>query len=312
MKNAAGRMRNFSQRILMAVFQPYISRELPGWGRVYSALIGGYHRDAWWSGHKKQWVRGKLHGYEMLLDLGQWSNRSTYFLKRLYDLPTQLVLIATLRSGDTFLDVGANEGMISLLGSRLVGPSGKVIAFEPNPRPRSILQDNIDRNHISNVTIMPIGLGEKDESLSLSVPKINTGEGSFGRTNYSSELVEIVKCDVRRGDDLLTTVSPRLIKIDVEGFELYVLRGMKHLISKDRPAIIMEMDASHLARTDTRVEDLVAFLQDRSYRPFLLGLQKRGWKYALKLTATSITSNIAHDVLWMHSENQIIIPSFAA
>jgi FkbM family methyltransferase len=248
-----GRMKKFFQRILMSVFQPYISRELPGWGRIYSAFIGGYHYDAWWSGQKTRWVRGKLHGYEMLLDLGQWANRSTYFLKRLYDLPTQLVLIATLRSGDTFLDIGANKGMISLLGSRLVGPSGKVIAFEPNPRPPSIFQGNVDRNRISNVVIMPFGLGDTNERLSLSVPKINTGEGSFGRSNYAPERVEIVHCDVRRGDDLPGTVSPRLIKIDVEGFELYALRGMENFISKNHPAIIMEMEASHLANTDTQV-----------------------------------------------------------
>jgi hypothetical protein len=70
----------------------------------------------------RTWMRGKLHGYEMSLDLGNWSNRQTYFLGRFYDLPTQLVLLSCLRPDDIFVDIGANEGMISLLASRLVGP----------------------------------------------------------------------------------------------------------------------------------------------------------------------------------------------
>ena len=292
----------------MFIFRPYISREFPAWGRLYSAFIGGYHHDAWWYGQKKQWTRGKLHGYEMLLDLGQWSNRNTYFLRRLYDLPTQLVLIATLRENDTFVDIGANEGMISLLGSRLVGPAGKVIAFEPNPGPRSILQANVDRNRITNIAIMPFGLGEIDETRSLSVPKINSGEGSFGRSSYSPELVDVLECDVRKGDNLLANQLARLIKIDVEGFELYVLRGLDNLLAQQRPAIIMEMDASHLARTDTAIESLVAFLQQRGYRAFLINLQKKGWKYSLKLTPADITPDIAHDVLWMHAKNEILDP----
>ena len=68
-----------------------------------------------------------------------------------------LILKLILKAGDTLVDVGANEGHISLLGSHLVGTPGKVIAFEPNPVPRAIFQTVIDRNHVKNITLVPAG-----------------------------------------------------------------------------------------------------------------------------------------------------------
>ncbi len=134
---------------------------------------------------------------------------------------TQLAMKAILREGDAFIVVEANEGALSLLASRLVG-SGHVIAFELNPKPRSMLEAAINRNRISIITVHPIGLGAFDATLPLSFPKVNSGEGSFGRSVYSSGDVEIIQCDVRRGDGILAGEEPKLIKIDVEGFEMNV------------------------------------------------------------------------------------------
>ena len=122
------------------LFRPYISRELPAWGKVYKAAVGDFEADDRWKGHERIWFRGKFHEYEMSLDLGYWSNRATFFLGRYPDLPTQLIMKAYLKPGDTFIDIGANEGMISLLASSLVGRTGKVLSFEPNPRPREVFR----------------------------------------------------------------------------------------------------------------------------------------------------------------------------
>src|SRR5260370_22584442 len=88
---------------------------------------------------------------------------------------------ACLKPGDTFVDIGANEGTISLLASSLVGRTGKVLSLEPNPRPREVFRSNIEHNAISNIHLFPTGLGERDDVLVLTVPKINSVEGSFGR-----------------------------------------------------------------------------------------------------------------------------------
>jgi FkbM family methyltransferase len=294
-------MNKLAQRAAMLVLRPYISMELPGWGRVYSLVDGGYQADGDWAWLGTRWVRGKLHGYEMLLDLGHWSNRLTYFLCRLYDLPTQLVLQKYLRPGSTFIDVGGNEGALSLLASRLVGPSGKIIAFEPNPKPRAIFKATIDRNRISNVTINPIGLGDRDETLRLTAPKINSGEGSFGKSNYKPEDTEIIICEIRRGDDVLRNAKPALIKIDVEGFELSVLKGLTETIAENRPPIVMEMISGHLANCGTRPAEIASFMEGHRYRPFKIGTQRKFMKQILTCDQTRIGDDVDGDILWLPS-----------
>jgi hypothetical protein len=80
--------------------RPYIWHELPGWGRLYSRFVGDYRRDASWAGEPSRTIRGKLHGYEIDLDLSRWSERATYFLGRFYDLENQLLPTRILRPGD--------------------------------------------------------------------------------------------------------------------------------------------------------------------------------------------------------------------
>jgi FkbM family methyltransferase len=209
----------------------------------------------------------------MSLRINGWSNRATFFLERFYDLPTQLLLKQTLQSGDLFVDVGANEGMMSLLGSRLVGYTGRVIAFEPNETPRGIFQANVARNGITNIDIKAAGLGEKSGMLDLFVPSINTGEGTFTPTGRSDGVR--IKCPVVVGDDVLDGEKPRLIKIDVEGFELNVLRGLKKTLVEKRPIVVMEMIEEHLARASTSPQELISFLAELGYSGRRIDLQGR-------------------------------------
>jgi FkbM family methyltransferase len=296
-------MNKLLQRASMRFLRPYIGRELPGWGRLYSAFVGDYRADHKWAWLGTRWVRGKLHGYEMQLDLGHWSNRQTFFLRRLYDLPTQLILKKLLKAGDIFVDIGANQGGMSLLACRLVGPTGGVISFEPNPRPREIFRANIERNVISNISLLPFGLGDRDGTLQLTVPRINSGEGSFGKSNYKPEDIDVVQCDIRCGDEILSETTPALIKIDVEGFELHVLKGLNATISRTHPPIIMEMISGHLTNCGTKLEDLVSFMISHRYQPFGAGLQRSWFRHDLKLSKISFGSNIEADVLWIHLDD---------
>jgi FkbM family methyltransferase len=290
------------QQIAMRLLRPYTLRELPGWGRLYKAFVGDYDADLRWKGFGPRWVRGKLHGYEMLLDLGYWSNRATYFLGRFYDLPTQLALKAILKPGETFIDVGANEGMISLLASRLVD-GGNVIAFEPNEKPRKIFQQAIERNRISNIQLIPYGLGQEDAFLDFNVPHINTGEGSFGKPNYEASEIDTIKCQIKRGDDLLKSETPALIKIDVEGFEFEVLQGLQQTILRAKPAMIVEMITGALANSGASVNDVRSFLEERGYESFRLGLDGR---HSLKLTKCRVPDEVYGDFLWQHPAGRSI------
>lgn len=259
--------------LVIALVRPVTRRELPGWGILYRRLVGSFEKDGLWQGASERWVRGKLHGYEMSLRISGWSNRHTFFLERFYDLPTQLLLQKILRAGDLFVDVGANEGMITLLAARLVGPRGRVLAFEPNPVPRAILERNLVCNGIGNVAVRAAGLGDSAAEMSLFVPSINTGEGSFTAPGEGQDGAQVT-CSVHVGDEVIGDLPPRLIKVDVEGFEARVLNGLERTLTSARPVLVLELVDRHLKRDGQSPAQVAAWLSARGYRGARLGLTR--------------------------------------
>ena len=268
-------------RSVTALLRPYIRRELPGWGRLYRRFVGSFDKDHLWQNEPVRWVRGKLHGYEMALRISGWSNRATFFLGRFYDLPNQLLLQKLLRQGDTFVDIGANEGMMTLLAARQVGEDGQVLSFEPNPSPRAILEKNLRRNAIEHVQVHAMGLSDEPGKLELFVPAVNTGEGSF--TPMEGVEGTSVTCPVHVGDEVLHDVKPKLIKIDVEGFEAHVLRGLQHTIERARPFITIEMIGGHLARDGSSPQTIAELFKDHGYVGHRLGTTKEAGERRLIL-----------------------------
>lgn len=284
--------------ILFAV-RPYIRRELPGWGILYKYLVD-IGQGRLWRDVEPQVIRGKLHGYEMVVRLDSWSSRLTYFLGRFHDLPTQLVLRRVLRTGDTFVDVGANAGMMSLVASRAVGVGGKVVAFEPNPGPRAAFEENVQRNRIENIEIRPAGLGAETAELELFVPDRSTGEGTF--TKLEGVAGTVVRCPVLVGDEALAGTAPRLIKIDVEGFENKVLLGLRATLEKSRPHICMEMIAGHLARDGSSHEAIANHLHALGYEAVRLEVKRAGLSQELELIETN-DRWVDGDYLWVHTSS---------
>src|SRR5262249_7250993 len=129
-------------------------------------------------------IREKINGNLMRLNLSRWSDRSNYFLGRWYDLDMQLLMADLVKSQDTIVDVGAHRGEFALAASRVVGSSGKVICFEPNPHSVRILKDEIELNKIHNVIIYTCGLADRNDVLTLMV---NNGIGHFGTVPYKEE-----------------------------------------------------------------------------------------------------------------------------
>jgi FkbM family methyltransferase len=303
--NAAGEnsdmLLKLRRRFALHLVLPYIRNELPGWGKLYQFFVGGYSRNHDWSGEPARWVRGKLHGYEMLLDLSRWSSRQTFFLGRFYDLPTQLATQMVLRAGDTFVDVGANEGMISLLAAHVVGPTGKVIAFEPNPVPRAALRAAIERNGIVNLQLRPLGLGAVAAELVLNVPRINSGEGSFGTPDYEDADLDRIACPVSTGDEELRGERPRLIKVDVEGFEAQVFAGLEATLAGARPVLVTEVVSQHLANAGSSAGALTAILETHGYSAWRMALRRRGGRHELRLVPDRPAGqDYWADVMWVH------------
>lgn len=144
-----------------------------------------------------------------------------------------------LTSGATVLDIGAWAGWYAIHASKPVGPQGKVIAFEPDPRNFEFLVGNVRMNGCGNVVCLPLAIGDRSEPATFWRDAANTGA-----TSGKHEAVPIPGSSftalVARLDDLFPCASVNVIKSDIQGAELRMLRGAEKLIERCRPVIFFE------------------------------------------------------------------------
>jgi FkbM family methyltransferase len=184
-------------------------------------------------------------GLEIAVDTADRSV-STPIIQGHYEEHLRPVLSDLLSKGDTFIDVGANVGLYSLLASRIVGAHGSVHAFEPNSENCRLILLSLRHNAMNNVTLWPVALGaESGHSL------FTTALGSNGSlvADVEDRLLHstAVVVPVVRLDD---TISEKIdvMKIDVEGAESIVVQGARRLIEKHRPSVISEFSLEMLSR----------------------------------------------------------------
>lgn len=172
-----------------------------------------------------------------------------------YERQKQQELARSLRPGMVALDIGANVGFYTLLSSVLVGPQGRVYAFEPVPRNLEYLRRHVNLNRLENVEILSLALGETsgeawfDDTLGDSQGKLS----STGR----------LRVQVATLDDLVVSgrvQPPDVLKIDVEGAEAAVLRGALQLLDRHHPRIFLATHGS------SEHADCLALLRKLGYR----------------------------------------------
>ena len=172
---------------------------------------------------------------------------------------------AALRPGMTVLDIGANIGLCTQLFARLVGPAGKVHAFEPAPELCRALEASCVLNGAANVAVHPFGLGEGNEDRWLHRSFFNSGDNRVradaGGGMADSDLARVL---LRRGDDLLAApITADFIKIDVQGWELHALRGIQDLIDRSLGLeIYLEFWPEGLREAGTEPAALFEFFQE--------------------------------------------------
>jgi FkbM family methyltransferase len=149
-----------------------------------------------------------------------------------------------LRSGDVFMDVGANHGLLTLIAAKEVGPGGQVHAFEPQPGLVEMIRESCALNNFSNVVVHPVALSDHDARMTLHISEHHSGSGSLTRDLDAEGAGIEIEVDVRAGATYLEqhgVPAPRMIKIDVEGHEAAVLLGLAPLFDRQPPvAVIFE------------------------------------------------------------------------
>jgi FkbM family methyltransferase len=280
---------------------PYTRAELPGWARVmrgvgFGAALGGAERmRPEWKELPKAIVRGKRHGFQMKLDRSDWAQCSTWFLGRYYELGVQRTLDQLLRKGDTMVDIGANIGMIALHARSLVGETGQVICFEPNPECADAIEEHMAMNAIRNVSVRRSALAAVSGSLALNLTSGHTGTATLARV---SGAVKSIQVPVRVGDQELERVIPKVIKIDVEGFELQVLLGLRKTLAKHKPFLITELLDDHLARAGTSTDEIHDYLQEFGYTPYGIDTERSPIRHDVVLRPRAAPTPEFSDWLW--------------
>ncbi|MCX5797206.1 MAG: FkbM family methyltransferase [Elusimicrobia bacterium] len=170
----------------------------------------------------------------------------------------------------TVFDVGANIGWYALTLARRK-PDIRVFSFEPIAGTYKDLQENVRINGASNVRCLDFGLGEKEATQTFYF--YPEGSANASAANLSGrEGVRELACRVRRLDDFTREERLRVdfIKCDVEGAELFVLRGGRETIGRDRPVIFSEMLRKWAAQFEYHPNDIIALLAELGYRCFRL------------------------------------------
>jgi len=150
-----------------------------------------------------------------------------------YEDRFQKAMLSEIRSGDCVWDVGANLGLYTVKFSEIVGAKGAVVAFEPSPT-------NFDRlkraaGSLPNVALVPIAMGDHEGTVEFTQGRDRDGTTSRVVTDPTDRTGGSINVEVSRGDHCLTFQSvkpPDVIKIDTEGFELEVIRGLSQTLCR--------------------------------------------------------------------------------
>lgn len=171
------------------------------------------------------------------------------------DEPEYALLHTLLRPGDWALDIGANIGHYTQRLSDLVGPAGRVIAFEPVPQTFALLTANVRQFATANTTLINAAVSDRLEVLGMEMPSFASGLSNYYRAHLvsGSQGLQVLTVPV---DALGLDGRVKLIKIDAEGHEATVLAGMRQLLQAHRPTLILE----------TGSDELVASLVAMGYR----------------------------------------------
>ena len=187
------------------------------------------------------------------------------YLNGVYEEKSTCFLSSQIKNGMTILDIGADIGYYTLLFAKNVGSKGKVYSFEPIPRAKWYLDRNILMNGLNNVRTFNFALFDKSGQVCLENPfvksKINPSKEKLSRNDIIVEMKMFDKWKLKEGID-----NVDFVKLDVEGAELNVLRGMKNTLKKQHPKLLIEIHTHQLKDFGFFPSDIIEFLSELGYK----------------------------------------------
>lgn len=163
-----------------------------------------------------------------------------------------------LKPGFRCVDVGANIGYYTLMMRKAIGPGGHIVAIEPSPENLRELRMNVERNGLSNmVQILDCAVGDSRQRVGLR-EGINSGVTEIGTGAYEVQIDTL--------DDLITGPVD-FIKMDIEGYETFALKGGGRLLREQRPVLFVEVHPAFLRNLGASATQVIEQLRAYGYEP---------------------------------------------
>ena len=200
-------------------------------------------------------------------DLNQYMYRAL-FVYGAYEFDVDWMVHRVLRPGDTVIDAGACFGYHALSAGKRVAPGGRVYAVEPQPEMFAALTQNLSINALTNIEIDRIALSDHAETLKLHIfPDLDPGCTSIATLDRCD--FETIECPAISMDDYIQRKGigeVTLIKLDVEGSEMRVIKGARNLLSSGRPPLwILEVNQETSRACGYTPDDLLSLLKQYGY-----------------------------------------------
>lgn len=184
-----------------------------------------------------------------------------------YEPESSALLGRLLKPGDTFLDIGANEGCLCVAAARLVGPTGRVIAVEPQSRLQEVLERNFALNRC-RAEILRFAVSDHAGSAELHLsPEVNnSASGLAAHTRYRLPTQTVPLVTLSQLFEHLSLPDSVIVKMDIEGFEHEAILGSSELFRTGRiPAILLELHPPYIAQRGLDPEAVPRFLASCGY-----------------------------------------------
>lgn len=189
----------------------------------------------------------EVQGSKMLLDLSDKGISKDLALDGIREPESTKIIPEMVKQGNIIIEIGANIGYYAFIESRLVGQEGKIYAIEPSPSNFAKLVKNIKLNNYKNIECFQIGIGDRKTKAKMYVSTHSNLNSLFYQKNRP--ILRTIKINILSLDEFLKDKSnPDFIRMDVEGYEYFILQGMKNTLKSKHPMKIFIELHPHIMR----------------------------------------------------------------
>lgn len=196
-----------------------------------------------------------------------WSMSFAIYWSGFHEFHEFLFLNNHLKKDMVFVDIGANLGEYSVFAAKRVA---QVLAFEPLPKMQNLLNENITLNNFKNVHIFPYGLSDSARQLSIhEIENVHEGLSTFfpgERVTRNTYDVPLKSFDTEFPSYGVSRID--FIKVDIEGGELFALKGARQMIEKFAPDVMVEINGPTYKAAGYRIDDVYEFFRTLGYEPY--------------------------------------------